>query len=200
MNMKYFKTIVTFVVTTLLLSSVAHGQENEKGAFAVTANPSFYILGGYSVKGFYALPKRWTFGIAAEANFELPEFARDQFFENNNDITVDWDYLVGVEVRYRFTDSHINKGLYLVGTFGYEGWTITNDDGLEDDFDNWYAAFGVGYNWFPFKKPNFYLGANYNLIFILNETDERRFGDSEYKIRPVVPPSWAPNIYLGWRF
>ena len=69
---------------------------------------------------------------------------RDQFFENNEDITVDWDFLVGVEARYRFTDSAIDKGLFLQGTFGFEGWTITNDDQAQDDFDNWYASLGVG--------------------------------------------------------
>ena len=123
---------------------------------------------------------------------------RDQFFENNEDTTVDWGFLVGVEARYRFTDSAIDKGLFLQGTFGFEGWTITNDDQAQDDFDNWYTSLGVGYNWYPFKKPHFHLGASYNVVFILNNTDERSVGDSNYNIRPVVPPSLIPTIFLGF--
>ncbi|WP_124147542.1 hypothetical protein [Okeania hirsuta] len=180
-----------------------HSQDTRNpstGSFSATVNPSFFILGGYSIKGFYHLPKKWTFGIAAEASFELPEFARNQFFDNNNDITVNWDYLVGIEARFRFKDSPIDKGLYLQSTLGYEGWTIDNRKGMEDTFDNWYSSLGLGYNWYPFKKPNFHLGASYNIVFILNNTEERMVGESIYNIRPIVPPSFAPNIYLGWRF
>ncbi|MGD1840504.1 MAG: hypothetical protein ACFB0B_06350, partial [Thermonemataceae bacterium] len=33
--------------------------------FSISGNPSYFLLGGYSVKGLYILPKRWSFGIAA---------------------------------------------------------------------------------------------------------------------------------------
>ena len=194
--------ICTFVLGMFALPAQAQESGNvDKGSFTATLNPSFFALGGYSFKGFYHLPKKWSFGLATEANFELPEFARDQFFDNNDDITVHWDYLIGVEARYRFTDSHIDKGLHLLGTLGFEGWTISDENGNEDEFDNWYASLGVGYNWYPFKEPRFHVGASYNVIFILNNSDERTVGQSNYNIRPVVPPSlFSPNIYLGWRF
>ena len=192
--------ILYISLAAMLVTSSAFSQETERASFAVTANPSYYFLGGYSVKANYILPKKWSFAVAAEANFELPDFARDQFFDNDEDITVDWDYLIGIEARYRFTDSHIDKGLFLLGTFGYEGWTITNDAGLEDEFDNWYASLGIGYNWYPFKKPNFHLGASYNVVFILNNTDDRSLGESTYNIRRVVPPSVIPTVFIGWRF
>ncbi len=197
-----YKAIIVFWVSTLAMPQIwAQGQpESDKGSFSVTINPVFYLLGGYSVKGFYHLPKKWSFGLAAEAGFELPDIARDQFFDNNEDITVDWDYLVGLDVRYRFTDSNVDRGFYALGTVGYEGWTITEDAGQEDSFDNWYASVGLGYNWYPFKKPNFHVGASYNLIFILNNTEERTVGDSRYNINSVVPPSFLPTFLLGWRF
>jgi len=194
--------ISTFALCLLAKTPVDAQDRNnlEKGSFSATVNPSFYILGGYSIKGFYHLPKKWSFGLAAEANFELPDFARDQFFKNDEDITVDWDYLIGVEGRYRFTDNHIDKGFYVFGSLGYEGWTIRDNDGNKDEFDNWYSSLGIGYNWYPFKKPNFHLGASYNVVFILNNTEERTVGQAQYNLRPVVPPSFAPTIYLGWRF
>lgn len=194
----FFNTLVLY-----LLIMPGYAQESDltkKGSFSVTANPSFYILGGYSVKGFYHLPQKWSVGLAVEANFELPDFARDQFFQNNGDITVNWDYLFGLEGRYRFTDSHIDKGFYVLGTWGYEGWTIRDNDGNEDEFENWYGSIGLGYNWYFLKKPHFHVGASYNVVFILSNTAERTLGQAEYNIRPVVPPSFAPTIYLGWRF
>lgn len=172
----------------------------QKGSFSVTVNPSFFVLGGYSIKGLYHLPKRWSFGIAAEANFELPSFARDQFFHTSSNLKVHWDYLVGIEGRYRFTKSHIDKGFYVLGTLGYEGWTLRDENANRDEFDNWYSSIGVGYTGYPFKKPHFHLGASYNLVFILNNTHERTIGSLTYNIRPVVPPSIAPTLYLGWRF
>ncbi|MEM9328843.1 MAG: hypothetical protein AAGA85_24475 [Bacteroidota bacterium] len=199
MNYRHYP-VYLLMVCMLLGGNTVVAQDRGEHSFTVTANPSFYILGGYSVKGYYILPKRWSFGLAVEAGFEIPDFARDQFFANNDDIAVNWDFLVGVEAVYRFTDSAINKGLFTQVALGYEGWTITSDGGEEDDFQNWYASLGAGYNWFPFKKPNFFLGGTYSLIFILNETDEREAGESVYNIRPVVPPSLIPTIHVGWRF
>ena len=98
--------------------------DTDKGSFSITVNPAFYVLGGYSAKGYYHLPRKWSLGIAAEASFELPDFSRDQFFDNNEDIDVHWDYLVGIELRYRFNDGNVDRGFYLLGTLGYEGWTI----------------------------------------------------------------------------
>ena len=179
----------------------AQEEEIEKGSFSATVNPSFYFLGGYSVKGLYHLQKRWSFGIASEGAFELPGFARDQFFSNDEDIDVNWDYLVGVEVRYRLNKSSFDKGFYVLGTLGYEEWTVEDDEETgEDSFGNAYASIGVGYNWYPFKKPKLHFGGSYNIIFILNNTDDRMVGNSIYNIRGVVPPSFAPVIYVGYRF
>ncbi len=198
--MKGIKVLV--LSFSMLFASVCMGQNfsgENSGSFSITANPIFFGLGGYSIKGFYHLPKRWSFGLAAEANFELPELARDQFFENDGDIIVDWDYLVGIEARYRFTDSAIDKGFYAFGTLGYEGWTISDGAAASDGFENWYASLGIGFNWYPFKKPNFHIGASYGVVFILNNTANREIGALEYNIRPVVLPSFVPTVYLGWR-
>ncbi len=191
------------IIIFFLSSFVASAQDSDVeniSPISVTVNPSFFVLGGYSVKGFYHLPKRWSFGVAAEAGFELPDFARDQFFDNAEDLTIHWDYLLGVEARYRFHDAQLDKGFYIQGTLGIEGWTATDVNGSEDQFDNWYSSLGVGYNWYPFKKPKFHLGASYNVVFILNNTDTRTAGTQEYSINSVVPPNFAPTIYLGWRF
>ena len=191
---------VSLIVVSHAWAQSTSVSESQRGSFSVTVNPVFYLLGGYSVKGFYHLPRKWSFGLAIEAGFELPDIARDQFFDNNEDITVDWDYLVGAEVRYRFNDSNVDRGFYALGTVGYEGWTIRDDAGQEDAFDNWYASIGAGYNWYPFKKPYFHVGATYNVIFILNNTEERVVGDSRYSINGVVPPSFFPTFLVGWRF
>ena len=178
----------------------ARAQEEARPHYSVTVNPSFFALGGYSLKAYHHRPSRWSFGIAAEAGFELPEFARDQFFENNEDIDVEWDFLWGVEARYRLNKESFDKGFFLVGTFGFEGWTVESESGVNDEFDNWYASLGIGYLWYPFKKDNFHLGASYNIVFILNNTEERTVGTSRYNIRSVVPPSFSPNLIVGWRF
>lgn len=192
-----------FILALIICSATPYllpGQENTNGNFTASINPAYWALGGYSIRGHYILPKKWSFGLVSEAGFSLPAFARDQFFKNQNDIEVDWDYLFGLEVRYRFTEASIDKGLYLLAATGYEGWTIENDAGATDDFSNWYASLGVGYLWYPFKKERLSLGANYNLIFLLNNTDERFAGESVYQLRPVVPPSLIPSLSLGWRF
>ncbi|MGD1842864.1 MAG: hypothetical protein ACFB0B_18500, partial [Thermonemataceae bacterium] len=196
-------TLISLLIVIVLRSLQAQVTEapiTDYSPFSISVNPSYFLLGGYSVKGFYILPKRWSFGIAAEASFELPTFARDQFFDNNDDITVDWDYLVGVEARYRFNDAALDKGLFIQAGLGYEGWTIIADDGAEDQFDNWYGSLGVGYILYPFKKKHFHVGGNYNVVFILNNTEERLVGESSYNIRPVVPPSFLPTLFVGWRF
>ncbi len=192
--------MLVFASLPLSLNAQSTQPKLEGSSLSLTLNPSFFILGGYSVKLLYHRPQRWTFGLAAEANFELPTFARDQFFEVDEGLTVDWNYLFGGEVRYRFNESEIDKGFHLLGTLGYEGWTVREGDQASDDFSNWYASLGLGYNWYPFKKPHFHLGASYNVVFILNNTDTRTVGQSEYRIRSIVPPSWAPNLYVGWRF
>lgn len=198
-----FRFSFFFVALLLILSWNLSAQTSEKlqsGSFSVTVNPSFFILGGYSVKAFYHLPKKWSFGLSAEAGFDLPNFARDQFFMNNGNIDVHWDFLVGVEARYRFNNSDVDKGFYALATLGFEGWSIEDQNGNMDEFDNWYSSLGLGYNWYPFKRPNFHLGVSYNVVFILNNTDERTVGQEIYNINQIVPPSFAPVIYLGWRF
>ena len=66
------------------------------------------------------MPRKWSFGVAIEAGFELPDFARDQFFELENEIAVDWDFLVGIEGRYRFTDILTNTSERQVGQSTYQ--------------------------------------------------------------------------------
>ncbi|MEO1253316.1 MAG: hypothetical protein AAFY41_00335 [Bacteroidota bacterium] len=194
------KKVLILLVTMSTFMSNAQQDETDISSYSITVNPAFFALGGYSVKGFYHLPKNWSVGVAFEAGFELPDFARDQFFNSAEELTVDWDFLIGTEVRYRFYDGELDKGWYILGTAGFEGWTILDDNGNDDPFENWYASLGLGCNWYPFKKPNLHLGASYNVVFILNNTNKRIIGANEYNINTVVPPSFAPTIHLGWRF
>ena len=198
---------ICFIATCLLISAGAFAKENnntntDKGSFGISVNPAFYALGGYSVKGLYHLPKRWSFALAVEAGFELPDDFRDAFFKDNESIDVNWDYLVGVEARYRFNDASYDKGFFAYATLGMEGWTVDEiDTSNEDSFDNWYSSIGIGYNWYPFKKKNFNIGLAYNVIFILNNTDDRLVGSTTYAIDIVIPPSLIPStISIGWRF
>jgi hypothetical protein len=122
---------------------------------------------------------------------------------------VHWDYAAGLEARYRFRkkDNDI-KGLYALGTLGYEAWTISKPTTVavvantlqSETFPTWYSSVGAGYTVFPFKKSGFWIGAQYNVIFILNNTNTRSINGQAYNIKPIVPPSFTPNIYLGWRF
>lgn len=198
-----------FLISTLciLMNSLwAYSQSTEepsKAYISLASSPAFFFLGGYSAKVFYNLPQHWSFSIQAQGGFELPDFSRDQFFENQGNMDVQWDYVVASEIRYRFKKGNtINQGAFLSGALGYEAWTIenTSQNSLEDSFSNWLISLGIGYNWFPFKKQRFYAGASYNLIFILNNTEERFLGDALYNIRPVVAPSFIPDIEIGWRF
>jgi hypothetical protein len=180
-----------------------------KGFISAGINPTYPFLGGYGAKVFYNFPQKWSIGLASEGNFLLPESAAKQFFKNDKNIAIRWDYAVGIEARYRLqkNDNDI-KGLYLLTTFGYEGWTIAREKNAipipntkqEDKFTNWYSSLGAGYNLFPFKKDGFWVGIQYNVIFIMSNTNERSVNSFTYNIRSVVPPTIVPNLYIGWRF
>jgi hypothetical protein len=183
--------------------------DTTKGFFSAGINPTYPLFGGYGAKLFYNFPKKWSVGLASKGSFKLPKFASKQFFKNGENITVDWDYAVGLEARYRFRkkDNDI-KGFYLLGTIGYEGWTISKAENAavvpntqqQEKFTTWYSSLGAGYNLFPFKKRGFWVGAQYNVIFILNNTNNRNVNGIIYNIKPVVPPALTPNLYIGWRF
>ncbi len=202
--MKILKSIVliTMLLPSWLLFSQDPPNDQPKGSFGVTVNPAYYFLGGYSIKGLYNLPKKWTFTLAIEGGFELPDDFRDAFFNDNQAIDVDWDYLVGVEARYRFNNETYDKGFYAIGAIGFEGWTVNEiASTANQSFDNWYSSAGIGYNWYPFQKKNFNIGLNYGIIFILNNTEDQNVGNTTFNIERVIPPSLVPsNIHIGWRF
>ncbi|MEM7487209.1 MAG: hypothetical protein AAF348_18530 [Bacteroidota bacterium] len=203
-TLKVTLTIITVWATIGIGSLQAQGQDPpvDKGSFGVSTNPAYFALGGYSVRGIYHLPKRWSFGINVEAGFELPDDFRDLFFNDNQAIDVDWDYLVAAEARYRFSKESYDAGFYVNGSVGFEGWTVNEiASDVDTSFDNWFSSFGVGYTWYPFKKKNFNVGVNYNIIFILNNTDEQQLGNTTFNIERVIPPTLIPsNILIGWRF
>ncbi len=191
------------LVVTLGIKS--NGQSTEpktESSFGINVNPAYYFLGGYSIRGIYHLPQRWSLGLNVEGGFELPDDFRDAFFDDNQNIDVNWDYAVGLEARYRFSQALYDRGFYAFGVLGYEGWTIDEiGTRQEDSLDNWFASIGVGFNWYPFPKKGFNVGLNYNIIFILNNTDDRIVGDTRYNISGNIPPSIVPsNINIGWRF
>jgi hypothetical protein len=203
--------IIAFLLFILFVGKVSAQQKTDstKGFVSAGINPAYPLFGGYGAKVFYNFPKKWSIGLAAEGSFELPEFAAEQFFKNGRDITIDWGNAIGVEARYRFRKKDNDmKGFYLMGSLGYEGWTITKSENAtvvpntkqEEKFTNWYSSFGGGYNLFPFKKSGFWVGVQYNVIFIMNNTNDRNINGVTYHIRPVVAPSLAPNLYIGWRF
>ncbi len=204
------KTIIFFVlILGVEQLSAQQKVDSTKGFFSAGLNPTYPLFGGYGAKVFYNFPKKWSVGLASEGSFQLPKFAGEQFFKNGKNITVNWDYAVGLEARYRFRkkDNDI-KGLYLFGTTGYEGWTTLKAENAtvvpntkqQEKFTTWYSSLGGGYNLFPFKKAGFWVGIQYNVIFILNNTQERNVNGITYNIKPIVPPSLTPNIYVGWRF
>ena len=177
-------------------------QSQTKSSLGVNVNPAYFVLGGYSLRGIYHMPKRWSFSVNIEGGLELPDDFRDAFFEDNEAVDVDWDYAIGLEARYRLNKNPFDDGFYVFGTIGFEGWTV-NEIGSEQNrsFDNWFASAGIGYNWYPFEKKNFNLGLSYNIIFILNNTENQTVGNTVYAIDSVVPPSIIPsNIHIGWRF
>jgi hypothetical protein len=205
-----YKSIIFFV----LLFGLEHlsAQQNAdaaKGFFSAGINPTYPFFGGYGAKVFYNFPEKWSVGLASEGSFQLPTFASEQFFKNGKNIAVNWDYAVGLEARYRLRkkDNDI-KGFYLLGTLGYEGWTVSKAEKAavvanakqQEKFTTWYSSLGGGYNWFPFKKAGFWVGAQYNVIFILNNTNDRNVNGVTYNIKSVVPPALTPNLYIGWRF
>jgi hypothetical protein len=205
-----YKVIACFIfVLAFSKVNAQYKADSTRGFISAGINPSYLLFGGYGAKVFYNFPKKWSIGLALEGSFKLPEFAATQLFTNGKSITVDWDYAVGLESRYHFNkkDNDI-KGFYILGTIGYEGWTITKaknaavipNTNQEEKFTNWYSSIGSGYNLFPFKKAGFWIGAQYNVIFIMNNTNSRNINGVATNIRPVVAPTLAPNLYVGWRF
>ena len=171
-----------------------------KGSFSLTTNPPYFLFGGYYVKPAYHFPKRWSVGLTAQGGFEIPDFSRNQFFDfTGEDIAVNWNYAIGAELKYRFTDAVYDKGFYTAFNLGYEGWDVSVTD--TDTFDNWFASIDLGYTWYPFRRQRFHVGLNYTLIFILNNTEKRTVNETTYNINRVVPPSLLPGaILVGWRF
>jgi hypothetical protein len=205
----FFTLTIFSALNSTSQSSAALGFKKDKGYFSVGINPTYPILAGYGVKVFYNLPMHFSFGIISERVFNLPKNAQKQFFKNTVAIKVNWDYSIGVEARYRFNkkDNDI-KGLYAFTTLGYEQWTINKATNVpiipntiqKDMIDNWFTSTGVGYNYFPIKNTGLWLGAAYNIIFLLNNTQNKSINNSTYNLRTIVPPSLLPNLYIGWRF
>jgi Outer membrane protein beta-barrel domain len=199
----------TLVLVVCLMASHSLFSQADKGSYSIGLSPTYPIFGGYGAKAFYNFPKKWSIGILTEGSFDLPEFAEKNFFNNADAINVKWDYSIGIEARYRFrkADNDI-KGLYCFSTLGYEPWTINKSENTnavsgtkqEDKFDNWFASIGIGYNWFPIKNKGLWIGAAYNTIFILNNNSDRTVNGSTYNLKSIVPPTFTPNIYVGWRF
>ena len=191
--------IIIFCTYSLTLKAQNHG-ESPEGSISLATNPAYFVLGGYHFKPSYHFPKKWSVGATWQGGFELPSFARDQFFNSNNDgVTVDWVYAIGAEVKYRFSDAAFDKGFYAAFNLGYESWEVKQGE-AEDNFDNWFSSIDFGYNWYPFKKEQFHVGLSYTLIFILNNTEDRNVGDAVYNINTIVRPSFIPTILIGWRF
>ncbi len=199
------KTRFFYRLLLLLLFAAPFGlsaQETpEKGAFTIGVNPAYFVLGGYYLNPQYHFPKRWSVGTTLQGGFTLPDFARDQFFDVSSDASeIDWTYAIGIDVAYRFTEANYNKGFYLTAALGYEAWEIANGMNTAT-LDNWFTSFGAGYNWYPTKNQRLYLGLQYNIIFLLNNTDERAVGDGTFELESVVPPGLLPSVLtVGWRF
>lgn len=201
--------LILIAASTLFAVQAQNSPTNEKGFFDVQINPAYPFLGGFGAKGYYNFPKRWSVGLVAEGAFTLPEFAQRSFFTNHDNMDIRWDYAIGTEVRYRFRrkDNDI-KGFYALAGAGYEQWSVTPESEQprlpntvqEEQFTNFYTVFGVGYNWMPFRKRGFYVGASYGWIFILNNTDERSVNGQRFNLRTNIPPSFTPNLAIGWRF
>ncbi len=210
--MKRFAFLSLLILSVVPLSAQQESKApfiRDQGYFSVGINPIYPFLSGYGIKAYYNFPQHWTIGLSSEGAFDLPDFAVNQFFENGDQINVHWDYAVGVETWYRFRkkDNDI-RGFYVSASLGYEGWNVRPQAGTgpapegnaNDQFQNWFTSVGLGYNLVPFRKAGLWVGFSYNLIFLLNNTGDRTVGEITYNLRPAVPPSWAPNIYLGWRF
>ncbi|MEO1049268.1 MAG: hypothetical protein AAFX87_01490 [Bacteroidota bacterium] len=200
--MRKLFVLIIALISTWQASFAQTDGEVRYSRFKVELNPAYYALGGYSIRGFYVAPKQWSYSLQFEAGFDIPDFARDAFFDDNEAIDVRWDFLVAFETRYRFNKENYDKGFYAQASIGYEGWTVEPVNGTgEDEFTNWFSSVGIGYTWYPFKKKRFHLGGTYNVIFILNNTDTRTVNEVEYNIQRVIPPSALPtSIYVGWRF
>ncbi|MEL6562119.1 MAG: hypothetical protein AAFQ94_28295 [Bacteroidota bacterium] len=195
---KYLLTAL--LITTVLIANAQSIDDSEKGSVSVVVNPSFFVLGGYHFKPSYHFPKRWSVGATLQGGFELPDFARDQFFNTSaGEVIVDWTYAIGLELKYRFSDAPYDKGFFTAFNLGYEGWDVSSGQEI-DQFENWFASLDAGYNWYFLKDDRLNLGVHYTLIFILNNTDNRTVDEVTYNIRSVVPPSVLPSILVGWRF
>lgn len=193
------KSLLFLLLIGLTNSAIAQESVVTNGTYTIETNPAYWILGGFSVKGYHHRTNRWSFGVQVEGGFELPEFARDQFFDIPDNSDVDWDWAFSSEVRFRLNENEMNKGFYLFGTLGYEKWTVssTADQG---ELRNWFSSLGFGYTWYPFKKEKFHVGGSYNVIFLLNNTNERTLNNITYELNSIVPPSLIPNLTIGWRF
>ena len=213
MTLPIFRYLATAALALLTASPVlAQVQADAPGApdgsaakpsFSLRSNLPFFFVGGYHVEGSIHLPGHWTFGLTLQGILELPDVGRDQFFEVSNDaITIEWPYAVGAEVMYRFREGAFDRGFFVAGSLGYEGWrAVRNEDfDLERSFGTGFAALDVGYTWYPFRARHFLITAEYSTVLLLNDTDRQALGDESFELRRVAWPRPIPNLLFGWRF
>ena len=175
----------------------------DRPAFTIKANVPYYFIGGYHVEPSVHFRGHWSVSATVQGIAEIPDFARDQFFDVSDDaIAVEWPYAIGAEVMYRLREGAYDGGFFVTAGLGYEGWRIRHDAEPvpEETLTNAFAAVDLGYTWYPFKRQRFHGTVQYPLIWLLNNTDRRAIGGDTYELQTVVPPGLLPNILFGWRF
>ena len=197
--------LVVLVAAAVLPPARARGQASAPGpardrsGYVLAVNPAYFIIGGYGVKAGYDFPSGWSVFAVGQRIGEVPEGSVESFFEGHEGIDVEWDYALGVEGWYRF-DRKRRGSPYLIASLGYEGWEVTarGGGGSSDYVRNAYASLGAGYRWFPLERHGLFLSAHYNVIALLDNTDERRAGGAAYALRDVIP-GLIPSPEIGWR-
>ena len=186
-----------------VLAQVPSQPSGTRPAFTLRSNLPYFFIGGYHLEGAVHFPGHWSAGATVQGISELPEVGRDQFFEVSDDaIGIEWPYAVGAEVMYRLREGDLDRGFFVAGNLGYEGWRAVRNGGSDAEraFGTGFAALDVGYTWYPFPKRRFLLTAEYTAVLLLNDTDRQAVGDETFELRRVAWPRPIPNVLLGWRF
>lgn len=190
------KTITTSILVIALLAIGTKVNAQEEGpTFSAETNILFWAFQGYSISGYYYLPKsKISLGLGIEGLTYDDGDLIDAVFENGDLLDeLQLLYLARGEVRYHFKDHQ--EGLYGGLRFGYEEWDLSLGDDVQR-VGNGFVSPTIGYIWYPWERSGFLIQPFFTGIVIIGEGRET-VGGIDVDLRSFLP---NPGLTLGWKF
>jgi hypothetical protein len=186
------------ICTSLHAQTIAPSPQRDRMqemSFMVEVDPFFFTAGGYGVAMYWNTPSRFTFGLGMNAG-RIEGFVKGWAFTSSDlaALAIDHPIILGFTIRYRFSDSQ--QSFFAEVPFGSEVFRIRSGGDIHDNW-NVFAVPRIGYTWFPFGEPGFYVSPRFGINFLLNSVGERRINNITYRLNDFF---LSPVVVLGWYF